>query len=85
MLLKWLLGGEYVPIPTLAPGVTLPGILKTLAGEVPGVPGLQGTGIPRLEGHEWANLQLFNLAKGQIYLRLKGAAESPLRPCTTCS
>ena len=69
LLLLWLLGGEYVPvpqIPALAPGRRLDDILQDFTNRF---------GIQRLEGFEWASLQSFNLAKSKARLRLKGASD----------
>ena len=66
LLLLWLLGGEYVQVPAVAPGRSLDDILQDFTGR---------WGIPRLEGFEWASLQSFNLAKSKARLRLKGASD----------
>jgi hypothetical protein len=67
LLLKWLLEGEYVDVPgySLA-GRDLEEILATLTAT---------TGIPVLEGYEWANLQAFNLAKSKARLRVAGSSD----------
>jgi hypothetical protein len=69
LLLLWLLGGEYVPLPNLpavTPGVPLDQLLTRLRTT---------TGISQLEGFEWANLQAFSFAKSTALLRFKGGAD----------
>ena len=34
------------------------------------------TGVPVLEGYEWARLMEYNLAKAKTYIRIKGASET---------
>lgn len=67
LLLKWLLEGERVEIPNvpLAP-IDLGTVLERLKST---------TGIPALEGYEWARLQAYAMAKGGSFLRVKGASD----------
>ena len=68
LLLLWLLGGEYVEVPGYnVKGVPLPDILLKLQTQ---------TGIARLEGYEWSNLQRFNLFKTMAFLRIAGASSA---------
>ena len=68
LLLKWLLEGAYV---TSVPGYSVAGrSLDLILNDLKAV-----TGIPRLEGYEWAVLQDFALAKSKAFLRIKGAAK----------
>ncbi|MFZ5863145.1 MAG: transglutaminase-like domain-containing protein [Nitrospirota bacterium] len=79
LLLKWLLEGEYV---TGIAGLSVPAVggqvrpLDAILEDLRTTPYMDGepTGIPRLEGHEWAALQEFNLFKSGAHLRLKGQA-----------
>jgi hypothetical protein len=77
LLLKWALEGEYVNgIPELPPAsVTLATVLNTLKTK-PIVPG-EPTGIPRLEGFEWATLQEYNFYKSKSHVRITGKAVDP--------
>ena len=66
LLLKWLLEGQYVTVPQLAPNpAPLESILTKLT---------TATKIPALEGYEWSILQGFNLAKSKARVRIKGAS-----------
>jgi len=68
LLLLWLLGGEYVSIPGFSVvGKPLDEILELLKTQ---------THIPRLEGHEWANLQKFNLYKTKAFVRIASASNA---------
>ncbi|MDD5106333.1 MAG: PKD domain-containing protein [Desulfuromonadaceae bacterium] len=68
LLLKWVLEGEYVKG---ANGYNLEG--KKL-GDI--LTTMKTKKISRVEGHEWATLQEYNLAKSNAFIRVKGASET---------
>ena len=68
LLLKWLLEGQYIEVPGHPmSGESLGTILEILKTQ---------TGIPRLEGYEWAMLQDFALAKSKARVRVAGASDT---------
>jgi hypothetical protein len=69
LALLWTTSGAYVPLPALSgysSGRDLTAILHDLR---------TSTGIPALEGYEWATLQQFNFAKSRALLRFTGASD----------
>jgi len=71
LLLKWLLEGEYIRVPLPNQKVLAPGPDELQAGILSIMQ--SGTGIPPLEGLEWAVLQEFNLTKSLGFIRIQGA------------
>ncbi|MFZ4858363.1 MAG: PKD domain-containing protein [Desulfuromonadaceae bacterium] len=68
LLLKWVLEGEYVKG---VPGFNLEG--KKL-GDI--LNAMKTKKISRVEGHEWANLQEYNLTKSNAFIRVQGASKT---------
>ncbi|HXH06727.1 MAG TPA: PKD domain-containing protein, partial [Vicinamibacterales bacterium] len=85
LLLLWLLEGEYVDDPNTEPidyigslpslDIILTRLREKSADNEPVFAG-EPTGIPRLEGHEWALLQEFNFYKSGALVRIKGACDA---------
>ena len=77
LLLKWALEGAYVTgIAALtAAAPSLDAVLARLSA-TPIFPG-EPTGIPRLEGFEWATLQEYSFYKSKSHVRISGAAADP--------
>jgi transglutaminase-like putative cysteine protease len=77
LLLKWALEGEYVSgIAGLPPPVPS---LDTVLEQLKTTPIIddEPTGIPRLEGFEWAVLQEYSFYKSNSHVRIAGVAVDP--------
>jgi hypothetical protein len=83
LLLLWILEGEYVPGYAGPDLSQLLSKLKNKPQTDPVFPANQPpepSGIPRLEGYEWAKLQEFNLYKTGAMVRFRGGCDSTRAP-----